>query len=714
MARRVRGGACCASVFALLFQLGDAYKYHFSYVAGSDATTAQSALILSEGAMYPSHHGPFGTDGVSTIALDASITAEPPLSPGSFATNVNLWTAFLDDTNRGAVGHVREDSDGYLVYDYCCTPLLKGDGLCGPNVQIGGLIVYPDLAPNPISVNLTQIVSPSSGVPLVASHEVERLGRQYALLVACDASSSSRPLPTLTLDLSASFLNPYGYLPGQVYGLMPFYGVLFVIYIVLALALLAIGLIKRKYLILLQYCIFGVITLGIVEAATYLFMYRSKNESGIPTPCADCGNPTSDYLAAVSMSVIKRAVSRAVLLAVAMGFGVVHPSLSRRHTLGIVGLSLAYFAFGLINDLKRSTTYDVGPSMWELPVMLIDLLFLLGIYGGLNKLRRDLALAGQAAKLRMYTQLYRVLLANVGAWFVVTLANILVRFRALPVAWTALFLFNTFWDLLYLAIIIAVAVIWVPGERAFQYTYYSQSAASEVEADVEEGGELDGTGGGGGINRQVSSVSVEPGSGSAAGRGHGGIEMTATANPAAATTGGGQKGPATHAAGKGSRAGTGDSDAELDFGSDNEDIEITLAAGGATTAAGSGSKAGGARGHGAQAAAVAPAAHFAIGGEADDEEEAEGDRRKLRIQAGPAAVDARPVGDAPAAVAAAPPGGRKPLLAPPRAFSPPGPASGGAAPASAPSAPSAPAAGGGAAAGGKAARGDSIDLSKFD
>lgn len=96
-----------------------------------------------------------------------------------------------------------------------------------------------------------------------------------------------------------------------------------------------------------------------------------------------------------------------------------------------------------------------------------------------------------------------MLVANIVAWFVVVCVQVLTRFGALPLHWSAYFLLFSFWDILYLAILIAVAAIWFPGEESFQYAWYSQSATSEAEAgmDVESGaagGSHSGAGGNGG------------------------------------------------------------------------------------------------------------------------------------------------------------------------------------------------------------------------
>lgn len=53
-------------------------------------------------------------------------------------------------------------------------------------------------------------------------------GVQAAAIVVCDSASGD--VEPVTVDLWVSFHNPYGFVPGAKYGLIPAYGVLSVIY----------------------------------------------------------------------------------------------------------------------------------------------------------------------------------------------------------------------------------------------------------------------------------------------------------------------------------------------------------------------------------------------------------------------------------------------------------------------------------------------------
>lgn len=317
----------------------------------------------------------------------------------------------------------------------------------------------------------------------MTEHEVEVAGPTYVIVAVCDADGKSSTLPDMTVNIAAEFRNPYGYLPGQIFGYLPFYGSLFAMYLLLVL-IYAISLVRnRKYILRLQWLIFFVMILGALEMATWTFTYDAKNRSGSPTPCNVCP-VTSDYIAAVVLNAAKRAISRVLLLAVCLGFGVVHPTLDRRNTVMIAALGLGYFVFSMMDEISKETSYDSsGPSPWELPVLLLDLIFTLGIYGGFTKVRKDLNESKQQAKLKMYNSLKNVLVANIVVWFLFTCVLIGVRMRTINVSWNSLFFFVSFWDWLYFAVMASIAYIWAPGPSSYNYAWYSQGATNDLEDD---------------------------------------------------------------------------------------------------------------------------------------------------------------------------------------------------------------------------------------
>ena len=452
----IAAGAAAAAVVLCRAPAAAAFKYNLAH--DTEGGTTQATLMLSEGHMFASHDGPFGTDGVSSISAGIRLTPAAG-GTGSRSAAINLWAVHLDAETYSRVGYVVPDVDGGQMELLCCTPSLYAQRVCGAGTVVGGLIVHEDAdAARKLAPALAVLTPNASYVDLAAVMEVAVAGQQYLVVAACDTSTDvpARGLPALHFDVDLAFINPAGYLPGAAYGLLPFYGTLFIAYTLLTAGYGAIAALKRRYLLRLQLAVGGVMLAGVVEMALFFFTYRSKNATGVPTPCSECGTPTSDYMAAVVWGVLKRAVSRGLLLAVAAGFGVVHPTLTRRTTAGIVALCTGYAVFGVVASMVKETTYDPKPNAWQLPVMMLDSTIGVLIYSSLISLRRMLATTGQTAKLAMYTKLMWVLVANLTAWFLFAIIFTFIRMRFLPLTWSWLFLLDSCWDILYFVILAAV------------------------------------------------------------------------------------------------------------------------------------------------------------------------------------------------------------------------------------------------------------------
>ena len=59
--------------------------------------------------------------------------------------------------------------------------------------------------------------------------------------------------------------------------------------------------------------------------------------------------------------------------------------------------------------------------------------------------------------------------------------------------WRFSFIVVSFWDVLYLTVLLAVAWIWAPGPEAFRYAYYSQAADGDADGHGVEMGAAAGT-----------------------------------------------------------------------------------------------------------------------------------------------------------------------------------------------------------------------------
>ena len=342
---------------------------------------------------------------------------------------------------------------------------------------------------NPYCVGKTGqvIVTSSSGWPAVhssmipgnerfsAQEAVRQTGYQSVMIALCTSSPDVQDAMNVKMTAELSFKNPYGYVPGAMYAMLPWHGVMFCLYTLFCLGYIIIMLRNRQFLLPLQYTVLAVGVLGLFEASSYFFMYLSKNASGE----ASCCPVAADVIFAAVVSVLKTSASGVGLLAVCLGFGVVHERLSRNLSVRLVLLWLLLLGFGINAEVRRLTEYEVAASGWELPVVILQLVLIMSVYSALNMTVRDLQTAQQTAKLEMYQSLYRALSAMLAVWVLQSFIRVLAGAAVIPVSWRSLWFFNEWYNLLYLAALLAVAYIWLPSQTAQRYLLYSQPVMTD-------------------------------------------------------------------------------------------------------------------------------------------------------------------------------------------------------------------------------------------
>jgi hypothetical protein len=234
----------------------------------------------------------------------------------------------------------------------------------------------------------------------------------------------------------------------------------------------------------------GLVLMGMVETSTWFLTYVVMNDSG-QTSCCPW---RSDIVFAMFAKNLKQTVSGMLVLAVALGWGVVRPSLTRRISLMVLLLGFFYLAFSVKFDLVRmeriskttrsssdETDEAAGSSaFWAFPVALCDVIFILVIYFALIETSNELENDHQEAKLQMYQTLGGTLRWWGIMWFLFTLFDLSTRVGIIPWPWTLEFLLWGFWDVLYLGVLLRIAIIWRPTETSDRYAYSAQLPTEHV------------------------------------------------------------------------------------------------------------------------------------------------------------------------------------------------------------------------------------------
>ena len=321
---------------------------------------------------------------------------------------------------------------------------------------------------------------------------VARTGYQYIVFILCRNSKTLADEVTVEVSGELSFKNPYGYLPARYYGFLPFLGLLSCAYLVLLLVFGYLVFRHRSTMLKMQWGILGVVIMGLIETTTWFMTYVVMNDTG-ETSCCPW---RSDIVFAMFAKNLKQTVSGLLVLAVALGWGVVKASLSRRMTLIVLLLGFFYLAFSVKFDLVRMeqisktdrTTNNEDEeqpegsetAFWAFPVAFCDVVFILSIYFALVETCIQLEADRQHAKLQMYQTLVSTLKLWGLLWFGFTIFDLLTRIGFIPWPWTLEFLLWGFWDLFYFFVLLRIAIIWRPTETSDRYAYSAQLPTADV------------------------------------------------------------------------------------------------------------------------------------------------------------------------------------------------------------------------------------------
>lgn len=255
----------------------------------------------------------------------------------------------------------------------CCTADLAKLGVC-----FQGEIIHRVSSSNPgwPQVFATKFNEGEEVATLpLKSIKISRTGMYNLYFIHCDIA-----LNDVIVEGKTVWKNPTGYLPGRMAPLMHFYGFMSFAFLILGVFWFSQYARFWREVLPLQNCITLVITLGMLEMTLWYFDYAEFNESGI--------RPTGITIWAVSFGTIKRTIARMILLMVAMGYGVVRPTLGG-FTSKVILLGTTFFVasevlelvenVGAISDLSGKARLFL-----VLPVALLDAFFILWIFTSLS------------------------------------------------------------------------------------------------------------------------------------------------------------------------------------------------------------------------------------------------------------------------------------------------------------------------------------------
>ncbi len=343
---------------------------------------------------------------------------------------------------------------------HCCTPELVKAGICNKPYRL----IVDATAP---TTSLKEIEFPKRGSKTTprdvhSTFSVDEKGLYYLMFASCNDLTGG-----VSITGHTEWINPYGYLPGELYGFMPFYGRISVTYLVVAFFWMITCFRNFKQLLMLQTFITAVMALGMIEMLLRYYDFHDLNKHGTRNMPL--------MLSAVLFTSIKKVISRMLVLIVSMGYGVVRPSLGEGgYKVAVIGAM--YFAFASVQHAVESVSHSekitFSKYLLLLPVALLDVLFYFWIFRALIITIKTLEIKRQNIKLVMYVRFQRILYLSVLVSLIWggVYAFVIVTGR-IEDEWQNRWIYEGFWDCIYFGILLTIMVLWKPSKNARRYAY---------------------------------------------------------------------------------------------------------------------------------------------------------------------------------------------------------------------------------------------------
>ncbi|RWS28673.1 transmembrane protein 87A-like isoform X1 [Leptotrombidium deliense] len=289
-----------------------------------------------------------------------------------------------------------------------------------------------------------------------------------------------------------------GYLSAVEWPLLPFYGVMCIVYVIFAIGWLIVSALQWRDLLRIQFWVGAVIFLGMIEKAVFYAEYQSINSTGQSVQGA--------VLFAELLSCLKRTLARMLVIIVSLGFGIVKPRLGPMlHRVVCVGG--LYFILSAIEAILRVYKPKNDPTnqtlMAGIPLAVLDSIICWWIFSSLVQTTRTLRLRRNLVKLNLYRQFANTLIfAVLGMIAEFTIITQIDCFKASIVFmvwvihyhkltscltdWKELWCDDAYWHLLFSVVLLVIMVLWRPTNNNQRYAFTPLLDASDDEGELSD------------------------------------------------------------------------------------------------------------------------------------------------------------------------------------------------------------------------------------
>ena len=255
------------------------------------------------------------------------------------------------------------------------------------------------------------------------------------------------------LDGRVIFRNPYGYIPAEMYGFLPFEAARMIAYVLLGIILIYYYCRYSDSVLNLHKAVFAVYIIAFVESIVWFTSYQTINITGEPYCCPF----PSLVVASLILQIFRQTFSRTLLLVVALGYGIVRPKLLQTEWLSIFAISVLYFTAATVAQVSEIIlTHDIHTDssnnnsnnnfiQYEIPALIMDAIFLSWIFLALSSTQRILIEFRQTYKLGMYNKLTASIILFATLFGIVTIFALLDKYNVIQWPWQWTWLQQVLW-----------------------------------------------------------------------------------------------------------------------------------------------------------------------------------------------------------------------------------------------------------------------------
>jgi hypothetical protein len=289
-----------------------------------------------------------------------------------------------------------------------------------------------------------------------------------------------------------AFQNPYGYLPGEMWGTIPFQFSRAISFTIFGMMFLWLFLLFKESVMSLHVQILGVFALAILESIAWTVAYMILNENGNPYCC-----PFSNHVVlAMCLQVLRQTFSRYLLLVVSLGYGIVRPKLMGGEWCVVGIVTIIYLIASMIAKVAEIVVLNSNPfdgdssiQIYQLPALVMDILFLTWIYIALSSTVRLLKDLHQTIKLKMYVSLQRCILIFIFLVFALHLGILSITYNVVDIPWKFAWVDNVLWDVFNFCVLVTVCYLCRPSPVFLMRSDREQLSQDDDDSKIIDGPE---------------------------------------------------------------------------------------------------------------------------------------------------------------------------------------------------------------------------------